>query len=578
MSEAAGVCPRCGFENVDSFRLCPDCGFPLMWVAGKYELQSELSQGGMGRLFLARHTRLSERPERAIKVLHERLFDSTIAVERFHREVQVTAALSLDNEHIVRVFDDFGEERGLGHYFVMEHLEGKPLSEVMPRGFGMPPSLALHLFEQVCEGLQVAHSRGILHRDIKPDNIILLHHKGDPHFVKVIDFGIARRIVGSGGPHLTNESLGTPLYMSPEQCANDPVDYRSDLYSLAILLYELLSGHHPFSFDSEHPESISVLQVLAAHLNDQPTPLVQGLPELPHVSDVLMKAMHKEPEQRYPTLEAFRQAVVDAYAQDSKKGAEPDLSEKQTNKSHLSPGLVWGGVALLALLLFGWWGAEWARSGFFSSPHKNTHSLTPKVRQEGASERTSPSVKKRKARPVVLKRRVKESDERPKPRTRKAPVQVRVEKPGKRPSRFVARPKRSRPIRSRRRRRLQGSRRRPALSRAPTVRSAKPDAHPCGTAKHPWHWVLATTANRTGRKTKVRFPSCSECRVVKQVKGYCLRVWLKSGGTQVQLSAPGYQSCTFRVKKPWKTLRWKLKVEDALELADESYRCVKSRR
>ncbi|TNE49349.1 MAG: serine/threonine protein kinase [Deltaproteobacteria bacterium] len=306
MSATVVSCTQCSRENTDDFRVCPECSFPLMLVAGKYRLSHVMAEGGMGRVYLAKHTQLDYDTERVIKVIKPEALDNESTIQRFRREVQLTAALSQRNEHIVRIYDDFGEEKGLGYYYVMEFLEGVMLRDWLQHEGALPLPLALSIFSQFCKAMAAAHRKGIVHRDLKPENILLIERAGESHFVKVIDFGIARPGPGNTQNYLTKGMLGTPLYMSPEQATDSPVDTRSDIYSMGLILYEMLTGGSPYGFKP----SSQLLDILYTYMMQAPALMGESHPELAGFDPVLAKALAKQPNDRYQTVEEFWNDVV----------------------------------------------------------------------------------------------------------------------------------------------------------------------------------------------------------------------------------------------------------------------------
>ena len=301
-------CPGCNRNMLQPFRVCPYCRFPLMDVSGKYKIYKKLSQGGMGTLYLAEHIRMRLDNKRVIKVIDPDLMDTHGVEERFYREIQVTAALSQRNEHIVRIYDDFGEEEGLGHYFVMEYLEGDTLTSRMIPGQPLPTPMVFLIFSQLCTTLDAAHQLGIVHRDVKPDNILLIQRENHDHFVKIIDFGIARND-NATMMQLTRGLVGTPRYMSPEQCTGGNIDRRSDIYALGILLYELLTGHNPYGLDMTG-EDRSGMAALSAHASRQPIPISSWQPSLRHLDHVIAKALAKDPRDRFSSTLEMWQAML----------------------------------------------------------------------------------------------------------------------------------------------------------------------------------------------------------------------------------------------------------------------------
>lgn len=305
-------CPNCKTairlhgEGTDGPMFCLRCRFPLMLVAGKYRLLRIVNEGGFGVIYEAVHTRLTRDPKRAIKVIRPELVASEELQLRFAREVQVTSALSQMNGHIVRIYDDFGEIPNFGHFYVMEYLEGHSLAKMFKDAHGLLPlELCYHLFRQLCDAMHAAHSEGVIHRDLKPENLLVISRLRDSHYLKVIDFGIARPVEGSGEiTNLTQGILGTPAYMSPEQCMSKGVDERSDIYAMGIILFELLAGRTPFGTSTEGGKArVAMMELITAHLMQDIPSLIKSLPpgrEVPaSLEAVVTKAIAKSPEARY---------------------------------------------------------------------------------------------------------------------------------------------------------------------------------------------------------------------------------------------------------------------------------------
>jgi TolB-like protein/Flp pilus assembly protein TadD len=266
-------------------------------LASTYRIKRELGRGGMATVFLAED--LKHGRSVAVKVLHPEVAVS-LGAERFVREIQV--ASRLQHPHIVPLYDS-GEADGL-LYYVMPYVEGETLRARLAREKQLPLDDALHIVREVAGALSYAHTHGFIHRDIKPENILL----SGGHAV-VADFGIARAVSVAGGEGLTEtgHAVGTPAYMSPEQAAGDSeLDCRSDIYSLACVLYETLTGGPPFTGPSSRV-------VLAKHLLD-PVPTVRTA--RPTVSDAfertIQKALAKTPADRFPTVAGFAEALAAA--------------------------------------------------------------------------------------------------------------------------------------------------------------------------------------------------------------------------------------------------------------------------
>jgi predicted Ser/Thr protein kinase len=261
----------------------------------RYEIETTLGEGGMARVYRGTDGVLS-RPV-AIKVLADRYANDDTFVTRFRREAQAAAALNHPN--VVSVFDT-GDD-GQAHYIVMEYVPGQTLADVLKREGPLDPDRAARIAEDVATALQAAHERGLVHRDVKPGNVMI-----DPEGrTKVMDFGIARAAANDTLTQ-TGAVLGTAAYLSPEQARGDPVDARSDIYSLGAVLYEMLTGRPPFTGDS--PVAIAY-----AHVNDQPDPPSAHRPGVPpELEAVTIRALAKDPGDRYPSAEAFRAAIAAA--------------------------------------------------------------------------------------------------------------------------------------------------------------------------------------------------------------------------------------------------------------------------
>ena len=265
-------------------------------LSDRYDVEREIGEGGMATVFLARDVRLDRRV--AIKVLHEDL-GAALGAERFRREIQI--ATSLTHPHILALYDS--GEAGSSLYYVMPFIEGESLRHRMDREKMLPIDQALKITQEVASALDFAHRKGVIHRDIKPENILL----EDGHAI-VADFGIARAVstMGEGGGALTKTgmSLGTPTYMSPEQSfAEKDIDGRSDLYSLACVLYEMLVGQPPFtganaqSIMAKHSMAeVSSMQIVRNTIPDE-------------VEAVVQRALAKAPSDRFATVKEFAEEL-----------------------------------------------------------------------------------------------------------------------------------------------------------------------------------------------------------------------------------------------------------------------------
>jgi eukaryotic-like serine/threonine-protein kinase len=262
-------------------------------VAGRYSLERELGRGGMGAVFLARDLRL-DRPV-AIKVLPPALAVRPELRERFLRETRTAAAFSHPN--IVSVHSV--EETGSLLFFVMSYVEGETLAQRVIRQGPLPVPDATRLLQEVAWALSYAHARGVVHRDVKPDNILIERATGR---ALVMDFGIARSVAASGLTQM-GETVGTPHFMSPEQAAGDTLDGRSDLYSLGAVAYFAVTGRLPFDADSAQA-------VMAAHISQTAVPVSRFRPDLPSpLAMAIDRCLAKAPTDRFPTGEALVEAL-----------------------------------------------------------------------------------------------------------------------------------------------------------------------------------------------------------------------------------------------------------------------------
>lgn len=272
-------------------------------IEGKYEVQSILGEGGMAIVYKAYHTKMERLV--VIKVMQGWLLSNKNAVERFERESKMTAKLAHPN--IVTVFD-YGVLNAKEPYLVMEYIKGESLGDKIARQGALPFATAAGIIIQICRGLQEAHSVGIIHRDLKPDNILLQDRSDRPDWVKIVDFGISHLVQGNKRLTKTGKMVGTPEYIAPEQLKDKPLDIRTDLYALGIILYETLTGKVPF-------EGESAEGILMKHLLEPPPPLsfhnddfAEGTP----FDAIIAKALRKEPDERYQTATEFRLDVEEA--------------------------------------------------------------------------------------------------------------------------------------------------------------------------------------------------------------------------------------------------------------------------
>ena len=266
-------------------------------VAGKYRLEKIIGQGGMGRIYLAHQAHLDRKV--AIKLMIAAADQD--ATERFKEEASVTAKLSHPNT--IRIFD-FGVMEADVFYLVMEYIQGANIKQQLRKQGAIPPMIAAKLISDVCGALAEAHEKGIVHRDIKPGNIMMVEHR-EGVSAKLLDFGLVKSLNGSRIKTKTGVIIGSPMYMSPEQVENKGVCFASDIYSLGLTFYNMLTNTHPFQEDS-------LSAYFTAHLLKYPRSLEEVRPELkayPALQQIINVAIQKDPRERFQTAEQLKQAL-----------------------------------------------------------------------------------------------------------------------------------------------------------------------------------------------------------------------------------------------------------------------------
>ena len=318
-SPHSGVhCRHCGDLHPSAFSHCPKTGHSLTGgraligriVANRYKVLALIEEGGMGAVYVAEHLLIGRKV--ALKRLHPELTGDEKAIARFQREARAAAATG--HEHIVEVLDLGFAEDG-APFLVMEYLRGRSLCKLLRAEERLDPRRASRIVGQVLTALDAVHRRGIVHRDLKPDNILLTRRRGDPDFVKVVDFGISKVQAEEGETHLdltrTGVMLGTPFYMSPEQARGvKNLDHRVDLFAAGVMLYECLAGTLPFDGENYH-------QLLQAILSGERKPLDTLRPELDErLVDLVHKAISILPKDRFQSAREMLEALVEFGAVD----------------------------------------------------------------------------------------------------------------------------------------------------------------------------------------------------------------------------------------------------------------------
>ncbi|MBS1990185.1 MAG: serine/threonine protein kinase [Cyanobacteria bacterium SZAS LIN-3] len=278
-------------------------------IADQYEIVSLLGQGGMSAVYKA--TDLLMKRSVAVKCLHTRMLSDKTSILRFQKEAQ--AAGNLNHPHIVKIHQ-YGLDSNKRPFLVMDYLEGQSLQELIDGNKKLPLEEAARILVDAADGLEQAHKKGVVHRDFKPSNIMLVRTEEENDCVKLVDFGIAKLITPAGEEKQnltqTGEMLGSPNYMSPEQCLMMELDSRSDIYAFGCTMFAAFTGRAPFS-------SNNIVEIYYKHMNDLPESIAVSRPDLkeaPQIDAVILKCMAKDPADRYQTIGEARaaiQAIVD---------------------------------------------------------------------------------------------------------------------------------------------------------------------------------------------------------------------------------------------------------------------------
>jgi serine/threonine protein kinase/tetratricopeptide (TPR) repeat protein len=364
-------CPKCKADNPDTKPFCADCGTQLTpsedappsitktletpreelttgsTFAGRYQIIEELGKGGMGKVYRALDKKLNE--EVALKLIKPDIASDKNTIERFKNELKLARKIRQKN---VGSMYELLEDKGI-HFITMEYVSGQDLKKLIRQTGQLTVGKAISIAKQICDGLSEAHSLGVVHRDLKPNNI-MIDQGGN---AKIMDFGIARAVKGKSitGPGVM---IGTPQYMSPEQVEGKDVDQKSDIYSLGIILYEMLTDRVPFEGDT--PLTVGVKQ--KTEIPKDPRDFNERIPD--ELNRLILKCLEKDQENRYQSTEALKSDLVkleqglpttDRVIPKKKIQTSKEITVQFNPKKILIPALVIAGLAIIALVLWHPW-------------------------------------------------------------------------------------------------------------------------------------------------------------------------------------------------------------------------------
>jgi len=306
------LCLICDSKFDKDLRNCPKDGSQLVLITTNpnidhlagYQIQGEVGAGNSGKVYKAIDDKSSQIV--AIKILHQSLIDNLEMVNRFKKEAELSSKLTSPNTVAVKHFGILNDGRP---FMVMDYIDGTCASTIIEQSGAMSLDRALPIFIQVAAGLAHAHDLGIMHRDIKPHNIMLIEQDSQQDFVKIIDFGIAKQLHSDPSMALTitGEAVGTPCYMSPEQCLAGKVDHRTDIYSLGCVMYEMLTTRLVFVADNP-------VALMTKHVQEVPPSMgLAPSPETAEIERIVLKSLAKKPEERYKSAYELKADLFDLY-------------------------------------------------------------------------------------------------------------------------------------------------------------------------------------------------------------------------------------------------------------------------
>jgi len=312
----AKTCPQCGQTYDFEQRFCPRDGSTLRAPAGsnlvgsvladRYHIVRRIGEGGMGQVYLAEHVKMRRRS--AVKVLHQGMVNDPDAIARFNREA--SNASQIQHPNVAAIYD-FGETEDGLIYLAMEFIDGEPLRKMIERQGALTAVQAADITRQVADALEAAHEMGIVHRDLKPDNIMIARGRSGEDVAKVVDFGIAKATTGDDQKVTrTGLAIGTPEYMSPEQLSGDTLDNRTDIYSLGLVAFNMLTGQLPFP-------AVSSREAMIARLTERPRTLAEIKDDVAwpaEIQTVMDRALAGHPQDRYAHASQFGRDLVRAVA------------------------------------------------------------------------------------------------------------------------------------------------------------------------------------------------------------------------------------------------------------------------